>query len=197
MEMPRLKFTLIELLVVIAIIAILAALLLPSLSAMKTEAKSLQCKSNLRQVGSLLLSYSDDSVGYLPYASYYDAGASKWYSWTNYLLAVVNVPRPDPAQGPAKSVFYCPVAASLHWNGWDLKTYGLSSVASAQKLSAMRPGKILISDGQWDSSGGCYKNHSSGWSGSANPDLIHKKGYNAAMMDTHVVWQRSYDTSQW
>lgn len=59
-------FTLVELLVVIAIIAILAALLLPSLAQGKQKAHQTQCISNLRQLGLATHLYADENRDTLP-----------------------------------------------------------------------------------------------------------------------------------
>ena len=57
----RSGFTLIELLVVIAIIAILAAILFPVFAQARAKARQAACLSNLKQVGTAILMYIQDS----------------------------------------------------------------------------------------------------------------------------------------
>src|SRR5580693_3667141 len=63
-------FTLIELLVVIAIIAILAAMLLPSLAKAKLQAVHVQCMNNEKQQMVALTMYAGENKDFLPDGSY-------------------------------------------------------------------------------------------------------------------------------
>jgi prepilin-type N-terminal cleavage/methylation domain-containing protein len=57
---PGRAFTLIELLVVIAIIAILAAILFPVFAQAREKARQASCQSNLRQIGTATMMYTQD-----------------------------------------------------------------------------------------------------------------------------------------
>ncbi|TVR50074.1 MAG: prepilin-type N-terminal cleavage/methylation domain-containing protein [Puniceicoccaceae bacterium] len=59
-------FTLIELLTVIAIIGILAAILIPTVAAVRESARAAQCVSNLRQIGMAVIAYANENQDRLP-----------------------------------------------------------------------------------------------------------------------------------
>lgn len=75
-------FTLIELLVVVAIIAVLIAILIPSLGRSRDQAKMTSCKANLRSIGQLLYMYDNMFAG-LPIGDGSDPNQSgqylRWY----------------------------------------------------------------------------------------------------------------------
>ena len=81
------SFTLIELLVVIAIIAILAAMLLPALSAARESARSTGCLANLKQL----------TFAYKLYAGEYDGWIrpARDYNGTYFISPIRNVLYPD------------------------------------------------------------------------------------------------------
>ena len=86
--MKRKRFTLIELLVVIAIIAILAGMLLPSLSKVKARGTSMTCISNQKNCVYALTNYANTFSDYFPAAlcKVTIANQEKNHGWAGILI---------------------------------------------------------------------------------------------------------------
>ncbi len=97
-EHPSAGFTLIELLVVIAIIAVLMALLMPSLRKARELARSAACLSNLRQAGAGLMLYASDydSRVTLFRIENITSMGDQWYPWAAF---VAGENKPVDAEG--------------------------------------------------------------------------------------------------
>lgn len=118
-------FTLIELLVVVAIIAVLMAILLPSLGRAREQAKTVKCAANLKQIGAAMYSYASENNGKLPpgkrtptntdkdtfFGMLWNAAGYADSSWSFDNNRVQNLTTPGYTQ--RLNVFNCSVTAAL------------------------------------------------------------------------------------
>jgi len=81
----RRAFTLIELLVVIADVALLMAILLPTLHRIRKQARAVVCRANLRQWALIFKSYTSSSEGALHNQGFCEIAAPEfWMYWLTH-----------------------------------------------------------------------------------------------------------------
>jgi len=115
-------FTLIELLVVIAIIALLVAILLPSLSMAKELARRAVCATNLRSLGLTYHLYAEENSGYVPATPWLGGTTNREWFWlyAPYIRSTYLSPGPRNIYliGLEMRVFDCPsTSANVGFNG--------------------------------------------------------------------------------
>lgn len=99
-------FTLIELLTVIAIIGILAAIIIPTVGAVRGNAQKVRCLSNLRQIGMAMHAYVADNKNNIPVNVTGRAAPAANGRWADLLSSYIA----SITTGFRTQVFYCSLA---------------------------------------------------------------------------------------
>lgn len=108
-ESSRGGFTLIELLVVVAIIALLIAILVPSLNNAREQAKASTCGANLRSLMLAVTMYTDRNAGYFPQYGFGHSGSEHAEAEQSWLMQMA------ADFGRERKVTRCPSDASEYW----------------------------------------------------------------------------------
>lgn len=195
----RSGFTLIELLTVIAIIAILAAILIPTVGRVRASARASACISNLRQVSQAMHLYAADHGDYLPPVMV----PQGW--WVNFVAPYIGVRSNNTTEALSytttrgESVAFCPESisnAGALIGPADIVTtsYGMNRFITRHQtvLHSTEDGLTMIQDhnqvalvmdGPWRG------DHWAPWADHGTtygPTAVHNGRVNIAFLDGHV-----------
>ena len=201
----RTAFTLIELLVVIAIIAILASILFPVFAQAREKARQISCLSNLRNLGTAMLMYTQDYDERVPPAAY--ATPTSFLAWYDLIDPYVR----------NKNIWHCPSNSSsvTDASGKPTTQYGynafyltglnlyFSNIATQMPVSlaaVARPSEmVLLTDARASTTPSPCGDHgnyllppslkNAGCWG--RPNYLHHEGANVQWLDGHSSWKKS------
>jgi prepilin-type N-terminal cleavage/methylation domain-containing protein/prepilin-type processing-associated H-X9-DG protein len=202
-------FTLVELLVVIAIIAILAAMLLPALTAAKQRAWTINCNSNLHQISLGMTQFADDSAGFFPKSG----GDIPWNlaapdspanSWMQQIFRYVQT----------TNVYHCPANKLVtpdqqswfnYFNGVRAAYIAAGDQAAAVDSKRIKFPSAYVLSGDTldftpeDSDKDDYTQNCVGGPDNGLPAeewQAHNQGQNVLFADGHARWCKDYDTNE-
>lgn len=193
---PGRAFTLLDVLVSIAVIALLIAILAPTLTKVQETSRRVVCASNLRQAGLALQMYADDWRGLLPPSAFLRGGSGDTAEMMTLRLppeARLVVAR-DGWDGlgllyraeylPAAGVFYCPShhgdhpfeAYEAQWRGMSGEIVGNyqfrgEDADGRRALYVIHPETAITADGM-----------------RTQDDYNHDTGINVLRAGLHVAW---------
>lgn len=167
----RTGFTLIELLVVIAIISILAAILFPVFAQAREKARAISCVSNMRQIGTAAVMYTQDNDEFLPAEWQWSPGAI--YGNSPYILPTALTLSQSLQQCQlcayvkSNQVWYCPDRpTTLNSYGMSYPNMWGSTVADAEpypwpvgvnlaKIPSPTTNALIAESGMWPGTSSC------------------------------------------
>ncbi len=157
---PRRRgFTIIELLVVVSIIAILIAILLPSLGRARQLAAEVECQSNLRHIGTAIRSYMNDYNGRVPVTTGFEEGPdaavppSAWFRKLETGGYIDNAAAFACPSDPARRFFVANPSFGISTAGAIASSYGLNEfiqlstdqeLANLERYPPKRPHETLL-----------------------------------------------------